>query len=137
MNSPEFDARIEGLGENLVAKRDFLGRKLAHEAMEEWGMLGAIDETGEAALCSLMATPAVSGMVLEMGGTTEPIDIESEVLRLVGLVPDQLKPTVERLSHAMIPRGIEFRRNELVRRSEKALAWLEEFRFLQSSTDPT
>lgn len=128
---------LAGIQFDIHRIRDFLGRKVAREVMDELNLSGQLDEVGEAALQDFMGTAAVSGIVLSLRGTTEPKDIGKEVRRLQDSVEeDFLKYLAEKLAPLMILRGIDFHRNELVQRTPKAVQWLEEFELLKT-TDPS
>jgi hypothetical protein len=116
----------------IVAMRDFLGRKVAREFMEEIGLAGNLDDIGDTALTDMLGVMATSGIVLSMRGDTSEEAIEREVDRLHAQMPAQLIPSVGRLTSLVIPRGISFHKEEMQNKTEKAESWISEFQLLTS-----
>lgn len=121
------------VGEGIVRQRDFFGRKVAREYMQEIGLVGVLDDEGDAALTDLLGTCVTSGIVLGMRKTTDQSVIDSEAKRLQEQLPPSLKATFERLMLDLIPRGIEFYEMDMTQNSPRTREWTEEFRLLATA----
>jgi hypothetical protein len=119
------------VGERVIKFRDFLGRQVARDALERYGILDQFDDSFTAAIIDIAGTGVVTGMILSREGRTDPLDIESEIVRLMDPVPEALRPIAKRLTSFMIPTGIEFQRNELAEGSPRVMQWTQEFQALQ------
>ena len=120
-------------GEEAIKFRDFLGRQVARDELEKYGVLGQFDDSLEAAIIDIAGTGIVTGMLLSKTGTTSDLDIEAETIRLMEPVPAVLRPIAERLTTFMIPAGVDFERDELNQGSARVTRWVQEFQALQAN----
>ena len=126
-----FDA-LQRSGDDAVKFRDFLGRQVARDSLQEYGILGQFDDSLEVALIDIAGTGVVSGILLGIKGTTGQLDIEAEAIRLMEPVPEALRQIAERLTTFMIPTGVAFQRDELEEGSPRVARWTQEFQALQA-----
>jgi hypothetical protein len=91
------------------------------------------DEVGKAAMVELMGTCTTHGIVLGMTSRTDPEAVDAEITRLVGELPGGLGNALERLVALLVPRGIEFQRDELSKNTPKVQAWRAEFDLLNDT----
>ena len=122
---------LADVGQGITSYKQYLGRRAAREAMEEFGVIGRLDETTEAALEDTFGTMVNAGMTLNMRGTTEPEDTEAEEARLLSQIPPSIQDAFHAIVPYMIQLGIDFHRDEVAPNTPKVQAWAEEFVLLQ------
>lgn len=132
----ELAETVAGLAISVVELRDFLGLKVAREAMDELGLSGKLDHEADSALEGALGTAAATGMVLSMRAATEPTDIAAVTMRLTDELPEPIKDSMGRLIPLLIDRGIAFHRDDLSQQTDKSLEWVDEYKRLRA-TDPT
>lgn len=124
---------VAELGTGIIRQRDYLGRQVAREFMDELGLSGPLDEAGDTALADILGVCVTGGIVLGMKKETDEASIQEEVLRLSELLPIPLRASVGRLIPMLVPRGIAFHRDELTQNTPKVQTWIQEFQLLASS----
>lgn len=124
---------IAELGIGIIRQRDYLGRKVAREFMDEFGLSGSLDETGDTALADTLGVCVTGGIVLGMRKETDEASMEEEISRLNESLPAPLRASVGRLIPMLVSRGIAFHRDELTQNTPKVQNWIGEFQLLASS----
>jgi hypothetical protein len=124
---------VAELGIGLIRQRDYMGRKVAQEFMDEIGLSGSLDETGDTALADLLGVAVTGGIVLGMKHKTDIVSIQEEIDRLYNDLPDPLQLSVGRLIPYLVPRGIAFYNDDLRQNTPKVQSWVSEFQLLTSS----
>lgn len=129
----DLSCSVAELGIGFIRQRDYLGRKVACEFMDEIGLSGSLDETGDTALADLLGVAVTGGIVLGMKHKTDSVSIQEEIDRLNNDLPSPLRLSVGRLIPYLVPRGIAFYKDELRQNTPKVQSWVSEFQLLSSS----
>jgi len=124
---------VAELGIGIIRQRDYLGRKVAREFMDELGLSGSLDETGDTALADMLGVCVTGGIVLGMKKETDEASLQGEISRLNEGLPAPLRASVGRLIPMLVPKGIAFHRDELTQNTPKVQGWIKEFQLLASS----
>jgi len=129
----QFGMSLESLGRELFRKRNFLGRMVAHEYMEQLGLSKIGNDQDQARLTDTLGRYVVNGMLLKTSDKVDADSVETTVALLREALPDDLQDSIGLLVPLFVERGIEFQTAE--RGSEKEQAWMEEYALLRD-TDP-
>ena len=119
-------------GVNFLRYRDFIGRKLARELLDEMGLDAAEEDMD--VLEEVMGTGVVNGLVLKWRGETSPAEIDARATVLVSPLPVSLQPGMTTLMKRMVDYGMALS-EELANGSDRVRRWSDEFDLLQA-TDP-